>query len=395
MFCLKIKGEGFIVNFDIFQLPSPCFVIDEDLLEKNLKVLDEVQKQAGCKIIMALKGFAMHSVFPLVREYLPGASASSYNEARLARDELGGEVHTYCVAYNDKDFEAILGISDHMIFNSPGQWQRLKPRIDAWKSLNKRKISCGLRVNPEYSEVKVDIYNPCARGSRLGTLSENIDETSLDGIEGLHFHAMCEQGSDVLSRVLPEFEKRFGKWLSRMKWVNFGGGHHITVPGYDLDMLVETITSFRNKWGLDVVLEPGEAIAINTGVLVSSVLDVFKSGIDIAILDVSASAHMPDVLEMPYRPAVNNADLPGKKKHTYRLGGPTCLAGDVIGDYSFDEPLSPGTRIVFADMAHYTMVKTTMFNGVHHPSIAVKRRGKGGLEVIRNFGYDDYRSRLS
>ncbi|MEK7412217.1 MAG: carboxynorspermidine decarboxylase [Planctomycetota bacterium] len=382
--------ETDIRDLDWNIVPSPCFVVDTRLLERNARIFARVRQEAGCKILAALKGFAMWSVFPVLKPHLDGCCASGPVEAQLAREEFNKEVHTYAVAYSDADMAETIPLSDHIVFNSPAQLARFLPQIRA----SGRHIDVGLRVNPEYSEVEVELYNPCAVGSRLGTRRNQLGADLPEGVSGLHFHVMCEQGADVLERVLAHVEDRFGDLLPKLKWINFGGGHHITKPGYDVDGLVALIKDFRARHPhLTVYLEPGEAVGLNTGVLVASVLDVVENGLPVAILDVSATAHMPDTLEMPYRPTIHGAGEAGATKHTYRLGGPTCLAGDVAGDWSFAKPLKAGDRVVFADMAHYTMVKTTMFNGVKHPSIATWD-GKN-LRVVRRFGYADYRNRLS
>ncbi len=375
---------------DIRQVPSPCYLCDLGLLRRNLELLGRVQQESGAEVICALKGFALFSTFPLVRQYLKGAAASSLHEARLARKEMGGQVHVYAPAYREDDFDAILGLADHLSFNSFSQWRRFRERVRA----SPRPLSCGIRVNPEYAEVGTDLYNPCVPYSRLGVVASELREDELDGIEGLHFHALCEQGAEVLERVLGAFEARFGRYLARMRWVNFGGGHHITRQGYEVERLIGLIRAFRARHGVRVILEPGEAVGWQTGVLVATVEDLVHNGMDIAILDVSATAHMPDVLEMPYRPEVRGAGLPGEFPHTYRLGGTTCLAGDVVGDYSFPEPLRVGDRVVLEDMIHYTMVKTTTFNGVKHPSIGLWTED-GTFRLVRTFGYEDYRNRLS
>jgi len=379
------------INCDVSGVPTPSYVCDRARLAENLAVLDQVQQRTGCKILLALKGFAMFSLFGQIREVLHGASASSLSEARLAADEFGREVHVYAPAYGDEEFDEILSCADHMVFNSFNQWQHFKEKVAA----SGRKISCGIRVNPQYSEVDVDLYNPCGRYSRLGVVRDQFRPELLEGIEGLHFHALCEQDSSALAHTVDAFEAKFGPYISRMRWVNFGGGHHITREGYDLDLLCATIKRIQEKYGVQVYLEPGEAIGLNVGVLVTRVLDIVHNEIDIAILDTSATAHMPDVLEMPYRPVLFGAGESGVFAHTYRLGGLSCLAGDVIGDYSFPEPLQIGQRLVFGDMAHYTMVKTSTFNGVRLPSIVVCDSRTGSCEVVRSFGYEDYRSRLS
>lgn len=366
---------------------SPCWVIDMPALEQNLQILAEVQREADCKILLALKGFATFATFPLVRKYLSGATSSSPHEAQLAREELGGEVHCYAPAYTEQDLRDVLRFSDHIVFNSFSQWQQLGPIARAAGA------SCGVRVNPEQREVAVELYDPSAPCSRLGVVQSEFRPELLDGLDGLHFHALCELGSDALERVLRAFEARFGEYIPRMKWVNFGGGHHITRPDYDRALLVKLVRDFKARWGVEVYLEPGEAIAIRTGVLVASVLDIVQNGVRIAILDTSATAHMPDTLEMPYRPEIVGAGLPGEQPFTYRLGGLTCLAGDVVGDYSFDHELQVGERLVFLDMSHYTMVKTSNFNGVRLPSIAL-RHADGSYQLVKRFGYESYRDRL-
>lgn len=367
---------------------SPCWVIDLPALEENLKILRSVQDQSGAKILLALKGFATWSTFPLVRKYLAGATASSPHEAQLAREKLGGEVHAYAPAYSEEDLREVLKYAGHVVFNSFSQWQALGPIARAAGA------SCGMRVNPEQREVAVELYDPCAPRSRLGVIRSEFRPDLLEGLEGLHFHALCELGADSLERVLKAFEEKFGEFIPRMKWVNFGGGHHITKPGYDIELLVRLIRDFKARYGVEVYLEPGEAIAIRTGVLVATVLDIVHNQMPIAILDTSATAHMPDTLEMPYRPDIVGAGEPGEKAFTYRLGGLTCLAGDVIGDYSFDHELKVGERIVLLDMSHYTVVKTTNFNGVRLPSIAL-RHADDRYELIKKFGYESYRDRLS
>jgi carboxynorspermidine decarboxylase len=371
-------------------LPTPCYLLDEGLIKKNLEILLRVQRETGCKILLALKGFSMFSVFPLVGKYLAGVTASSLFETRLGREEMGKEVHIFAPAYIEEEFADIMALCDHIVFNSFDQWGRYRGKVLSYG----KKISCGIRVNPEYSEIKTEIYNPCAPNSRLGVKLSDFRPKELEGIEGLHFHTMCEQNSDVLERTLAVFDSKFGKYLNKMKWVNFGGGHHITRPDYDIDKLKKSIQYMRDTYSLEVYLEPGEAVALDAGYLVAKVLDIVDGGLKTAILDTSAVCHMPDVLEMPYRPEIVEAGEPGEKKWTYRLGGLTCLAGDVIGDYSFDNPLLPGDRLIFTDMAHYTMVKNNTFNGVNLPSIVLKKED-GGVEVIRRFGYDDYKVRLS
>ncbi len=378
------------MNLDFNACPTPCYIVDERLLEKNLKLLNEVQQRTGCSILLALKGFSMFSVFPLVGQYLKGITASSLFEARLGYEKMGREVHIYAPAYVDEEFDEILKYCDHIVFNSFDQWNRFKDKV---RNADK-KIECGIRINPEYSEIETPLYNPCYQNSRLGVTLSNFKPEELEGIEGLHFHTLCEQNSDTLERTIKVVDEKFGQYIKKMKWINMGGGHHITRPDYNIETLIRSILFFKEKYGVDVYLEPGEAIALNTGYLVAKVLDIVRNGMDIAILDTSAACHMPDVIEMPYRPNIIGAGKPDEHPYTYRLGGLTCLAGDVIGDYSFKEPLKPGDKLVFCDMAHYTMVKNNMFNGVNLPAIAVFNE-KDGIRVIRRFGYEDYASRLS
>jgi carboxynorspermidine decarboxylase len=373
---------------DIDRLPTPCYLLEEARLRANLAVMRRVREASGARILLALKGFAMWSSFPVVRESLVGCAASSLHEARLAHETFGGELHVYAPAYAEAEMPRLLDLADHLSFNSFVQWARFRDQALG------AGVSCGIRVNPEVNEVATPMYDPCAQGSRLGVTAAAFEQASLAGIEGLHFHVLCESGADGLERALAAFERRFGRWVPGMRWVNFGGGHLVTREGYDLERLVGLIRDFRRRYGVDVYLEPGGAVAWRAGFLVATVLDVVHNGLDIAILDASAANHMPDVLEMPYRPEVRGAGEPGDRAHTYRLAGNTCLAGDVIGDYSFDRPLKPGDRVVFEDMMHYTFVKTTTFNGVNLPSLAI-RTTDGELKLVRRFGYEDYRGRLS
>ncbi len=377
--------------FWLTEIPTPCFLVELEDLRRNLRILEQVKSLTGCHILLALKGFAMFSVFDELRSVLDGVCASGPHEARLGREEFGKEVATFAPAYSDQDMAELVGLADHIIFNSFAQWRRFRGTVSAAA----RPIKCGLRINPEYSEVEVELYNPCAAGSRLGIRRTAFDGEDLSGISGLHFHTHCEQNAYALQHTLEAVDAKFGDLIPGMEWVNFGGGHHITRSDYDVALLCRLITEFRRRYHVDVYLEPGEAVALNAGVLVASVLDIVNNDMDIAILDTSAAAHMPDVLEMPYRPGIIGAGRPGEFAHTYRLGGLTCLAGDIIGDYSFPDPLMPGDRLVFLDMGHYTMVKTNMFNGVRHPSIAVSDRRTGTWRVVRDFGYQDYRNRLS
>jgi carboxynorspermidine decarboxylase len=382
---------------DYSQIPSPCFVLEESLLRKNLELIAHVQKQAGCTIILALKGFSMYSAFPIVKEYLSGATASSLNEIKLINDFLGVQAHTYMPAYLDSEFSEVLQRSSHITFNSVSQWERFRDRVEAFKQNNpEHSLSCGIRVNPQYSEVETDMYNPCVPGSRLGVTRDKLPDVLPDGIEGIHFHTLCENDSFTLERTLEALESRFSDLLHQAKWLNMGGGHLMTREGYDTGKLIELVQRIRQKYNLDVILEPGSAIAWRTGVLVSTVLDVLDSqGIDVAILDTSFAAHMPDTLEMPYKPAIAGAlSQPQPGKPTYRMGGMTCLAGDFIGDYSFSEVLKNGDLVVFEDMIHYTMVKTTTFNGVNLPSIGIWREDQT-FRLIKSFGYESFKDRLS
>ena len=377
-------------TIDYNALPTPCYIVDEGLLRRNLEILQSVQDRTGCSILLALKGFSMYSVFPLVGQYLKGITSSSLFEARLGFEKMGKEVHIYAPAYVEEEFDEIMEYCDHIVFNSFHQWNMFKSRVKAHPG---KPIQCGIRVNPEYSEIKTPLYDPCYTGSRLGVTLANFKPEELDGLDGLHFHTLCEQNSDTLERTIKVVDQKFGPYIARMKWLNMGGGHHITREDYDIEALIRSILYFKEKYGVQVYLEPGEAIALNTGFLVAKVLDIVDNGMKIAILDTSAACHMPDVIEMPYRPNIIGSGMPGEKNHTYRLGGLTCLAGDIIGDYSFDESLKPGDRLVFCDMAHYTMVKNNMFNGVNLPSIATFNEAEG-IRIHKCFGYEDYVSRL-
>lgn len=375
--------------FDLSTVKTPCYVISEQALAKNLDILGGVMKHTGCKILLAQKAFSNFSTYPQLSKVLCGTTASGLFEARLGAEEFGGEVHVYSPAYTDSDMRELVGFADHIVFNSFSQWKKHRDTVKN----SARKVSCGLRCNPEYSEIETDIYNPCFANSRLGITLDNFEESELDGIEGLHFHTMCEQGADVLERTIPHIEEKFGKFLGQMKWLNLGGGHHITKDGYDLATLEKCVNYLQSKYGVQVYLEPGEAVALNAGWLVTTVLDTLKNGMDIAIVDTSAACHMPDVLEMPYRPMIVGSGEAGEKAHTYRLGGPTCLAGDIIGDYSFDKPLGEGDRLVFTDMAIYTTVKNNTFNGMPLPSIYLEKLD-GTIELVREFGYEDFKQRL-
>lgn len=380
------------LDFDVRACPSPAYVVDDALLRRNLERLGDVQAASGAKILLALKGFAMWDTFPLVRQYLVGTTASGQDEAHLGFEAFGGEVHCFSPAFGDEEMGVVLRYADHLSFNSPSQWQHFRETVAAAP----RRVSCGLRVNPEHSTGDVPLYDPCAPGSRLGTRARELSPEVMEGLEGLHFHTLCEQNSDDLESTLAAFEAKFGEYLADLTWVNFGGGHHITRDDYDIDRLVRVVRDFRGRHPhLEVYLEPGEAIALNTGYLVCTVLDIVDNDGPIAILDTSATAHMPDVLEMPYRPEIIGGGEPGEKAHTYRLGGQTCLAGDIVGTYSFDVPLAIGDRLVFTDMAHYTMVKTTTFNGIRLPSICRIDETSRAIHTVKTFGYEDYRQRLS
>lgn len=408
-----MMDQAYLAKLDPTRFPSPCFVVDEARIEANAAILETVQRRTGAKVLLALKGFAMWSLFPLLSRahggVLHGTCASSPHEARLGREEFGGEVHAFAAGYSDADMAELVTLADHLVFNSFAQWDRFRAQVAAAG----RPIECGIRINPEHSEGAVAIYNPCSPGSRLGVRPHHFEaalaeaaargQDALDGISGLHFHTLCEQDADALDRTLHAVEAKFGAHLSRMKWLNFGGGHHVTRPGYDLDLLCRCIERMQQTYGVQVYIEPGEAVALNAGVLLCSVLDVVQADMPVVILDTSAAAHMPDVLEMPYRPGCIGSGLPGEKAWTCRFAGKSCLAGDVIGEYSFDAPLQPGDRLAFLDMAIYSMVKTTTFNGLQLPAIgryrpASPEGGAGGgarREVVRAFGYEAFKYRLS
>jgi len=380
-------------KLDLSRLPSPCFVVDEVAIERNLAILKAVADASGAKVLAALKAFSMWRLGPLTQQYLNGTCASGLHEARLGHEEYGGEVHVFSAAFSDADLQALLGFADHIVFNSQSQWQRFQPLIQS--ASQTRHIEFGLRINPEHSEGTTEIYDPCAPGSRLGIPLSQLDENLLEGISGLHFHTLCEQGFEPLSRTLDAVEEKFGHLLPQMKWVNFGGGHHITAVDYDREGLIARIKAFSAKYQVQVYLEPGEAVAIGTGVLVSEVLDIGWNQLNQAILDTSATCHMPDTLEMPYRPDITGAGEAGEFAHTYRLGGLTCLSGDIISDYSFPQPLAVGQRLIFEDMSHYTMVKTSTFNGTQLPTLALWNSDTDKLEIIKQFGYEDFKGRLS
>ena len=394
-----------VASIDFAAIPSPAFVLDESRLRRNLALIQHVQRESGAQIIVAFKGFSMWSAFPVLREYgITGATASSLNEAILAKEEMQGEVHVYAPAYSAEDFPRILELADHLVFNSFSQWARFRPQVEAARAAGKT-VHVGIRVNPEYAEVETDLYNPAGPYSRLGVTRREFREDLLDGVDGLHFHTLCEKDSDTLERTLEVLERNFGEFLPRMQWVNFGGGHLVTREGYDIPRLIRVVRAFREKWGVHVILEPGSAFGWQTGWLVGSVLDVVHNVKNAVLLDVSVSAHMPDVLEMPYRPRILGAGDPpeldhhretdsGTSGHPYLIGGTTCLAGDVVGEYVFDRPLDVGDRVVFDDMIHYTMVKTTFFNGVKHPDIGILHPD-GSYERVKTFGYEEFKAKLS
>ncbi|MGI5905803.1 MAG: carboxynorspermidine decarboxylase [Candidatus Pararuminococcus gallinarum] len=369
------------------RLPTPCYLVDEGLIRRNLEILSSVKERTGCKILLAQKAFSMYALYPLIGKYLDGATASGLFEARLGREEMGKENHIFSPAYREDEFDEITGLCDHIIFNSFAQLEKFGSQALAAG----REI--GLRINPACSTQDHAIYDPCSPGSRLGVTAENFRPELLQGVSGLHFHTLCEQDADALAQTLEAVEARFGEYLPQMKWLNFGGGHHITRADYDIDLLCSLISRIQEKYGVQVYLEPGEAVALNAGFLITTVLDTVHNGMDIAILDTSAACHMPDVLEMPYRPPLLDSGKAGERPYTYRLTGPTCLAGDVIGDYSFDAPLAPGDRLIFGDMAIYTMVKNNTFNGMNLPAI-ILRHEDGSDQILRTFGYEDFKCRL-
>lgn len=375
-------------------LRTPCYVIQEAKIRENLEILRGICEDTGCRILLAQKAFSMYSLYPLIGEYLDGATASGLYEARLGYEEMGKENHIFSPAYREDEMDEILTYCGHIIFNSPAQLRKYREKV------RRAGRSMGLRINPECSTQEGHaIYDPCAPFSRLGTTEEKfrsgMTEEDIASLDGLHFHTLCEQNADDLAKTLDAVEERFGDVLHRMKWLNFGGGHHITRADYDRELLKECILRMKEKYGLEIYLEPGEAVALNAGLLITEVLEIAENGMEIAILDTSAACHMPDVLEMPYRPPLKNAGEPGdpRKPYVYRLAGPTCLAGDVIGDYSFEDPLQRGSRLEFQDMAIYTMVKNNTFNGMKLPDIVLEK-SDGTCATVRSFGYEDFKSRL-
>lgn len=381
-------------RFDLKQVPTPAFVVDEGLLANNLSILDQVKERTGCKILLALKCFAMFSVFPQLRQVLDGVCCSSPHEARLGREEFGREVHSFAAAYCENDIEQLALSCDHLIFNSFAQWQRFRSLATDRAKKAGQTLAFGLRINPEHSEGANPIYDPCSPGSRLGIRKQDFRTDLLEGITTLHWHNLCEQDADCLARTLAAVEKNFADLIPQMTSINFGGGHHITRPGYQRELLIDSINRFQDRFGVQVYLEPGEAVALNAGYLVATVLDVVRADLPIAIINASVPAHMPDVLEMPYRPHIIGAGAINEKAWNCRIAGLSCLAGDVAGEYSFDAPLVPGDTLVFTDMAIYTMVKTNTFNGVQLPSIMRYQPETNQLILVRQFGYEDFKTRL-
>lgn len=389
-------------QLDLSRLPSPCFVVDEVAIEQNLKILHEVEQRSGAKILQALKAFSLWELAPLTEKYLSGTCSSGLHEATLGKEYYGGEVHVFSPAFSENDLAELLTFSDHVVFNSCSQLLRFKTQCEQAQQ-RRPELKLGLRINPEHSEGSVALYDPCAEGSRLGVTREQLDQYLAQSdfpevfslVSGLHFHTLCEHGFQPLQRTLLAVEERFSDMLENMDWVNFGGGHHITHPDYPVDALVDCIQQFKSRNEVDVYLEPGEAIAIGTGVLITEVLDISFNQLPQVILDSSATCHMPDTLEMPYKADISGQVEATSSSHTYRLGGLSCLAGDVMGDYSFANPLQVGNRLIFEDMAHYTMVKTTTFNGTKLPSIAIWNSVTDELRIVREFTYNDFKMRLS
>ncbi len=378
------------INFD--KVPSPSYVLEESLFRKNLSLIKSIKERAGVDIILAFKAFSLWKAFPIVREYIPYSTASSIHEARLAFEEMKSLAHTYSPAYTEKEFSTILKYSSHITFNSFSQFERFLPMAKNYE----RKVSLGIRINPEYSEVETDLYNPATPGSRMGVLASQMPENLTAEIEGLHFHTLCENNSYTLEKTLEAIEKNFAPYLKQVKWINMGGGHLMTHKDYDVEHLITLLKNFKKKWDIEIIMEPGSAFAWGTGFLLSEVVDVVENkGVETAILNVSFTAHMPDCLEMPYKPEIRGAyQEPVENKPTYRMGGNSCLSGDFMGDWSFDKPLKVGDKIIFEDMIHYTIVKTTMFNGVPHPAIALLREN-GEVEILKEYNYEDYKNRMS
>ncbi|MBP7486295.1 MAG: carboxynorspermidine decarboxylase [Parabacteroides sp.] len=377
---------------DFNAIPSPCYVMEEKLLRNNLALIKRVKEEAGVNIILAFKAFALWKSFPIVKEYISYSTASSKFEAQLAFEEMGMPAHTYSPAYTEADFPAILKYSSHITFNSLSQFERFYPLVKA----DGRGISCGLRINPEFSDVETDLYNPCAPGTRMGIVRDLLGKTLPEGVDGLHFHTLCESTSFDLERTLQEVEKKFGDLLSQVKWLNMGGGHLMTKKGYDTAHLISLLHAFKAKYpNLEIIMEPGSAFAWQTGFLLTTVVDIVENkGINTAIIDASFTCHMPDCLEMPYKPAIRYATDAVEGKPSYRIGGNSCLSGDYMGDWSFEKPLKVGDKIIFEDMIHYTIVKTSMFNGIPHPSLALWSKDDE-LVIYKSFGYEDYKNRMS
>lgn len=386
MMTTQAGDPGAFRDFDLSRVPSPCFVVDKAAVERNLQVLKGVSDRSGCQVLAALKAFSMFALAPLIRQYLPGTCASGIYEARLAREEYGGEVVTFCAAYKDAEIDEIIALSDHVIFNSPAQKDRFLTKCQA------AGVQVGLRINPEHSVGEIAKYDPSAPCSRLGTPISQLTPDALKGVDGIHIHTLCEQGIDPLLRIWSAVEFKLLPYFNQLKWINFGGGHHITRADYDRDVLIHLLKDIRTKYNIDVIIEPGEAIALDAGILVGEILDTTHNSMNIAITDISATCHMPDVIEAPYRPAMLGEADTG---HTYRLGGPSCLAGDVIGDYTWDQSLQIGQRFAFLDQAHYSMVKTNTFNGVPLPTIALWDSSTDDLHIIKQFSYSDFKTRLS
>lgn len=375
------------MNF--YNLPTPCYVIDENKLVENLKILKNVQDNTGCKVLLAQKAFSAFCMYPLISEYLSGTTASGIYEAKLGNECFGKETHVFAPAFKDDDFKELVSFCGHIVFNSFAQLEKFRP---IWQN---SKASVGIRLNPEFStQEEHEIYDPCAKGSRLGVTKKNFRKDLLDGVEGFHFHTLCEQNSDDLVSTFKAVEEKFGEYFYNAKWINFGGGHHVTREDYDVKALENLITYVQNKYDVQVYIEPGEAIALNAGYLITEVMDIVHNDIDILILDASASCHMPDVLEMPYTPPLKDSGKKGEKKHDYRLSSCTCLAGDVIGDYSFDKEIKIGDKLIFEDMAIYSMVKNNTFNGMPLPTIAVMKSEKD-CYIVKEFSYEDFKGRLS
>jgi carboxynorspermidine decarboxylase len=377
-------------SIDLSGITTPAYILDERTLRKNGAILKSISEKSGAKFLLALKAFSSYSTFPILREYLYGTTASSLNEYKLSVEEFGKETHIYNAAYRSDEFDSYLEHASHITFNSFSQWKRFRDRVKN----SSHNPSCGIRINPEISHVNTSLYNPCAPYSRFGVTQVEFEEDALEGIEGFHFHTLCGSQAEALEKTIAAVEAKFGKYLHRLKWVNMGGGHYITSPTYNVDLLIDIVKKFKEKYNVEVYLEPGEAVVLHAGYMVASVLDIVKNEKNIAILDTSATAHMPDILEMPYQPNIHNASKsPTEFPHSYILGGATCLSGDTIGEYSFPEPLEVNSKLLFKDMAQYTIVKNTMFNGINLPSISILRED-GRLELMKSFDYQNFKSRV-